>query len=837
MLLRNHLFTYMKTELLAPAGSLAGLKAVIAAGADAVYVGGTRFGARAYADNPGEEDLLYGIDYAHLRGAKVYMTVNTLLKEEEMDSLCSYMEPYVRCGLDAVLVQDFGVLMMLREAFPDLPLHASTQMTVTGPEGAALLRDYGVTRVVPARELSLRELIRIKEVSGLEVETFVHGALCYCYSGACLMSSMIGGRSGNRGRCAQPCRLLNLLNDKTGFDGSTSILERKEARHFMSPKDLCTIDLLPEMVQAGIDSLKIEGRMKKPEYAAGVVSVYRACLDRAVADPDHYRVSEEEHRILYDLYNRSGFTDGYFHRRNGPEMMALVKHELTKEETDARQRLYEEMHSRYMDEPYTVPVRACFTVRAGEPLKAELSCPDYRNESFKAAGKPGSYPEISVQVEGPLVQEARKQPLSEERIRENAMKSGGTDFSILSVEIDTDGRSFVPISQINELRRDALDRLRDAVLASFRREIRAGSPQPEAGTVDGSPQSKSGTVDGSPQPEAGTVDGSPQSKSGTMDGSPQPYLSVLVSTEEQLSAALEEKGVSVMIAEAALLVGKTDSENAGEKAGDSIVEKAGQYAEERSGENTAEKAAENIVKKPKNSLDAALRFIRTCRESGKQAAIAMPRVDRPGYDAAELKEHAEELLEAGLSYFLVRSLETLAFFSRKGLAGSVRTDASVYAWNSKAKAFLKGLRTAGDTAPVELNRKELFRRDNSGSELIIYGLLPLMVSAQCLKKNTDRCTRRGETLTLTDRMGTKFSIKCECVFCYNILYNVLPLSLLRDIPQILRMGFSSFRIELTNESGRDAEQILKNAAEAVAAAEGTTVSGESTRGHFLRGVE
>ena len=801
MLLRNHLFTYMRTELLAPAGSLAGLKAVIAAGADAVYVGGTRFGARAYADNPGEEDLLYGIDYAHLRGAKVYMTVNTLLKEEEMDSLCSYMEPYVRCGLDAVLVQDFGVLVMLREAFPDLPLHASTQMTVTGPEGAALLREYGVTRVVPARELSLRELIRIKEVSGLEVETFVHGALCYCYSGACLMSSMIGGRSGNRGRCAQPCRLLNLLNDKTGFDGSTSILERKEARHFMSPKDLCTIDLLPEMVQAGIDSLKIEGRMKKPEYAAGVVSVYRACLDRAMTDPDHYRVSEEEHRILYDLYNRSGFTDGYFHRRNGPEMMALVKHELTKEETDARQRLYEEMHSRYMDEPYTVPVRARFTVRSGEPLKAELSC----------SGHPESCAEIAVQVEGPPVQEARKQPLSKERIRENAMKSGGTDFTILSLEIDTDGRSFVPISQINELRRNALDSLRDAVLASFRREIRAGSPQKEAGTVD---------------------------------GSPQPYLSVLVSTEEQLSAALKEKGVSVIISEAALLVGKTDFENASEKAGESIAEKAGdstaekaaESTAEKAGDSTAEKAAENIAGKPKNSLAAALKFIRTCRECGKQAAIAMPRVDRPGYDAAVLKEHAEELLEAGLSCFLVRSFETLAFFCRKGLAGSVRTDASIYTWNSKAKAFLKGLRTSGDTAPVELNRKELFRRDNSGSELIIYGLLPLMVSAQCLKKNTDRCTRRGETLTLTDRMGTKFSIKCECVFCYNILYNVLPLSLLRDIPQILRMGFSSFRIELTNESGRDAEQILKNAAEAVAAAEGT-VSGESTRGHFLRGVE
>ena len=229
--------SHTRTELLAPAGSLTALKASVNAGADAVYIGGSRFGARAYADNPGEDELITGIDYAHLRGARVYMTVNTLLKESELDDLEAYMRPYVEEGIDAVLVQDFGVLRRLHELFPALPLHASTQMTVTGPNGAALLRPYGVTRVVPARELSIEELKAIREESGLEVETFVHVALCYCYSGECLLSSMIGGRSGNRGRCAQPCRLLNLLDDREHFDGRSSILDRKDARHHLSPKE------------------------------------------------------------------------------------------------------------------------------------------------------------------------------------------------------------------------------------------------------------------------------------------------------------------------------------------------------------------------------------------------------------------------------------------------------------------------------------------------------------------------------------------------------------------------------------------------------------------------
>ena len=250
------LFHYQEdrmVELLAPAGSYESLRAAVNAGADAVYIGGSRFGARAYADNPDEDALLDGIRYCHLHGKKLYMTVNTLLKEEELEQeLYSYLFPYYQAGLDGVIVQDFGVVQYLAEHFPKLPVHASTQMTITGCDSVRVLQRHGVTRVVPARELSLDEVQQIIEETGIEVETFVHGALCYCYSGQCLFSSMIGGRSGNRGRCAQPCRLPFRRED-----GERNMLGSQ--KYLLSMKDLCTLELLPEIVGAGIASLKIEG--------------------------------------------------------------------------------------------------------------------------------------------------------------------------------------------------------------------------------------------------------------------------------------------------------------------------------------------------------------------------------------------------------------------------------------------------------------------------------------------------------------------------------------------------------------------------------------------------
>ena len=291
-----------KLELLAPAGSVESLKAAVSAGADAVYMGGSRFGARAYADNPKGDALLEAIDYAHLYGVRLYLTVNTLLKEPELKrELYAYLLPCYEHGLDAVIVQDLGVLQAVREWFPELPIHASTQMTLYGGRSVKLLERLGVRRVVLPRELSLEEIREIHQTSKAEIECFVHGALCYCYSGQCLFSSILGGRSGNRGRCAQPCR----LSYEAFADGKR--LSPKGGQPLLSPKDLCALDLIPEIAQAGVSSLKIEGRMKRPEYTAGVVRIYRKYVDRYLnfGEKD-YHVSEEDRKELLLLFNRDG---------------------------------------------------------------------------------------------------------------------------------------------------------------------------------------------------------------------------------------------------------------------------------------------------------------------------------------------------------------------------------------------------------------------------------------------------------------------------------------------------------------------------------------------------
>ncbi len=250
-------------EILAPAGSMESLYAAVNAGCDAVYMGGSMFGARAYADNPDSDNLLYAIDYCHLHGVKLYLTVNTLLKEEElMDRLYNYILPYYKAGLDAAIVQDTGVIYMLHQWFPGLALHASTQMTLVTGIGADMLKDYGITRIVPARELSLSELQQMRHDTDAEIEVFVHGALCYCYSGQCLFSSLLGGRSGNRGRCAQPCRLPY----------STVLNGKKQDSYILSMKELSTLPYLDKLIETGADSFKIEGRMKKPSYTALVTS-------------------------------------------------------------------------------------------------------------------------------------------------------------------------------------------------------------------------------------------------------------------------------------------------------------------------------------------------------------------------------------------------------------------------------------------------------------------------------------------------------------------------------------------------------------------------------------
>ena len=299
-----------QVEILAPAGSFACFQAAMNAGADAVYAAGARFGARAYANNFTQDELIEAIERAHIYGKKFYLTVNTLLKDHEIAELYDYLAPLYEKGLDAVIVQDTGVFQFIRSNFPDLDIHASTQMTITGAAGAKFLESQGATRVVPARELSLEEVRQIHETTDLEVECFVHGALCYCYSGQCLMSSVIGGRSGNRGQCAQPCRLPYTV------DG--------QKKYFLSLKDICTLELIPELVEAGIDSFKIEGRMKKPEYVAAVTAMYRKYVDLYLKKgKSGYAVKPEDRENLMDLYNRGDSDTGYYKQHNGREMLAL----------------------------------------------------------------------------------------------------------------------------------------------------------------------------------------------------------------------------------------------------------------------------------------------------------------------------------------------------------------------------------------------------------------------------------------------------------------------------------------------------------------------------------
>lgn len=290
-------------ELLAPAGDILSLKAAVENGADAVYLGIKKLSARAYASNFSPDELEKVIDYAHLRGVKVYITVNTLIKDVEFADAAQILQKIAAYGADAVIVQDIGLISFLREFLPELPIHASTQMTVHNSEGVRLLEDLGVKRIVLARELSLESIRYIREHTQAELEVFIHGALCICYSGQCLFSSMIGGRSGNRGYCAQPCRKQYVVK-KNGKE------VKLQGNYLLSPKDLNTSEILPFLIESGVSSLKIEGRMKRPEYVAGVVAIYRKLLDRYAANPAGYFVSEEESRILRQLFNR-GFTHAY----------------------------------------------------------------------------------------------------------------------------------------------------------------------------------------------------------------------------------------------------------------------------------------------------------------------------------------------------------------------------------------------------------------------------------------------------------------------------------------------------------------------------------------------
>lgn len=428
-----------KAELLAPAASLEVCKVAVFAGADAIYMGGQKYSARAFAKSSlsEEDELLEAIHFCHLYNKKIYMTLNTLFKEGERKELFSYMDPYYEAGLDGVIIQDLGIGKMLAKAYPDLPLHASTQMTVHTKEAVGLMENLGMERVVLSRECSLEDISDIAKSSPIELEVFIHGSMCYSYSGACFMSSLLGGRSGNRGRCAGTCRLCYSSKGKKG--------------NYLSMKDMFTLDLLKELLEAGAYSLKIEGRMKSALYTGTVVSIYRKYLDLALQGCS-YKVSEEDIALLKEVYDRGGYSS-YLEQHNGEDMIAFGEKPFRKEKEEVLSKLKQEMEER----------------ERKIPLKGSLHLSYDEVPCFTLEGEDG----LSISVEGSQpVEKAKEKVLSREQITKQMKKMGNTEFSLEELSIHGEEDIFYPLSFLNQLRRDGVEKMREAILGQYRRNQR-----------------------------------------------------------------------------------------------------------------------------------------------------------------------------------------------------------------------------------------------------------------------------------------------------------------------------------------------------------------------------
>lgn len=785
------------TEILAPAGSYESLKTAIAAGADAVYIGGSMFGARAFADNPKEDVLLKAIDYTHLHGKKIYLTVNTLLKEQELtEKLYDYLLPYYQQGLDAVIVQDVGVLRFVKQHFPEMAIHASTQMTITNVYGAKLLQQLGVERVVTARELQLSEIAEIVRETGMEIESFVHGALCYCYSGQCLLSSMIGGRSGNRGQCAQPCRLLYQAEQSA------------KPEYLMSLKDICTLDLLPKLIQAGIYSFKIEGRMKKPEYVAAVTSLYRKYTDLYFTSGEKgYRVLTEDKQMLMDIYNRGGFHSGYYQIRNGREMLSLDRPnhagvQAVKVETiqgnQITGRALTQLHPGDVIE--IGKEKENFTLSDHIPEGKKVILSTHRNGMVKKQAVLNrvrnadlidrlrktyvdtkiqekingililsttnsvtlrvAKDDVIVEVSGQPAEKAQNQPMSAERIKKQLCKTGTTPFVFDTLEIRMEEDLFIPVQVLNELRREALGELERRLCSKYRREM--------PGRVDA-------LVKEYPAEE-------------------RLLLYALAETEEQFTALCHEQTIARIYLESFALQGIWE------------------------------------YQKIKKMTESAHAF-------GKELFLAMPHIFRTN-TVRRYEKNYELLAESGFDGMLIRNYESFAFLKEHGYDKKIVTDHHLYRFNREADAFWNELGVREGTAPLELNAGELKRLGIHEKELVVYGYLPVMLSAQCIQKTTRGCKKKSGMMTVTDRFQKEFYVRNNCEDCYNIIYNFAPLVLTDQRAEIKSLAPRALRMMFTRENASQVKDCVECYRKVfLEQKELSGPTGEFTRGHFKRGIK
>lgn len=821
-----------KVELLAPCGSYESFLAAVNAGADAVYLGGREFGARAYAENFSKEELVSAIRQAHLFGVKVYLTVNTLIKEREFSRIYGYMQPLYEAGLDGVIVQDMGVLGFLKEYFPDLKFHASTQMTITGIYGASYLKEAGCERIVPARELSLEEIKYIKEKVSVEIEAFIHGAMCYCYSGQCLMSSMIGGRSGNRGRCAGPCRLPYKTAGKDGY--------------FLSLKDMNTLEHIPELIEAGIDSFKIEGRMKKPEYVAGVVSVYRKYIDKYYehisvkgsandkreADKKNvnkindiknilneadrgenisvcrqgWKIDQSDKRLLADLYIRSETGSGYYFKGRGQEMLTLRKPGYN----EADPALLKDLRETYIRELPKKALNIRMKCRAGELLYIEGRLSDSLSDSSSDSREKA---ETCVSVFGPAAENAQKRSVSEEEITGQLVKTGGTPFTVEKCEVELGENTFVPVKWIKQLRRELLQKIYAAYGA---RDAEDGRLYASAEKIMDAVESKTTVCD----------------------------LKVVIQTREQFEAVL-----SVM----------EKAEGKRTAAAEPVASHAISIVENAEDRKAADIKETLVIDADLLLEDTGIRK-RLCSKKVNWG-IKCPVVFRKS-DEAFLKRLQAVIEEGKPDVLYCGTVDVLAWVKSISWRGRIAGEASLYAWNQEAVSFWKK-ELDSISIPLELDSNEIRElctavgeacteevekiphsedsadtgdnedsEDSEGNddnadradtadnaerplrcgrlEAPVYGRTPFMVSANCIKLSSGRCDKNRKRYTeLTDRMGNIFPVYTNCDHCYNIIYNCLPTSYHENLWMLLQDGIRSFRIEFTTEDGDAAAEVLK----------------------------
>ena len=824
-------------ELLAPAGSREALVAAVENGANAIYLAGNAFGARAYASNFDREALREAIHFAHLRKVAIHVTVNTIVADEEMGPLRDYLRFLYEAGADAVLVQDLGVARVAHETVPDLPLHASTQMSVSSLEGVRALAELGFTRVVLARELSLKEIRHICAHAPVEIETFMHGALCVCYSGQCLMSSMIGGRSGNRGRCAQPCRLPYTLVDEKGQD----VLGDKAGSYLLSPRDLSTIDVIPDLIEAGVSSLKIEGRMKRPEYVATVVRTYREAIDTYYAGKG-YAVTQEERDDLAQIFNRD-FTTAYLEGRPGKAMMSdrrpnnrgLLIGRVTAYDwdrrivtvklsgrlglgdqvdfwvkvggrvtatisalTDAKGRAVEEgqagdivsfaipsavrdhdrvfkvYDARLMErakETYAsgapvrrIPVAIAVRAAVGEPLTVTLC----DAEGHRGEGRTDF-----------IGEPARKRPLSEEIIRKQVSRLGTSVYEMKSLYCDIAGEVMVPMSEINEARRKAVEAL-DALRL---KEIEAREHRPEPKFTD-------------------------------RIARPTPKKADFLVAVDTLGKA-----------EAALAAGA-----------DGILFGGESY--------------EHRVIAPEEYE----RAWQMAREAGARIDFNTPRIVHDGQ-----QKHVERLLDAFAAFppdaVHVHNIAMLALV-RRLTDFAIHADYSLISYNKQTLAFLKDYGASGATLSPELTAKEI-RQLAKESPLpltcIVHGRLELMVSNYCVTGSflggcgegpcTQPCTRGH--FALKDRKDALFPLAMD-QFCHMHVLNSKVLSMMPHAMKFRAAGIETMQIEAKAMGEKEIAAIVKAYRKVMAFPEEPAEAQLSwiheqegkdiTRGHYFRGV-